>query len=61
MSVAPPIVIDLGKTRLEHVRQLPTGAGRLADDIQEVMRLVRLNANSESGNRVFLPVVVVYG
>ena len=61
MNVKSPIVIDLGKTRDEHVDQLRSGAGPIVEDLEEVMRLVRLNAGAEDGKRIFLPIVTVYG
>jgi hypothetical protein len=60
MSVTTPIVVDLGRTRDELIRQLHSGAGRMVEDVEEVMRLVRLNAGPERRNRIFLPIVVVY-
>jgi hypothetical protein len=61
MNVKSPIVIDLGKTRDENVDQLRIGAGPIVEDLEEVMRLVRLNAGAEGEKRIFLPVVTVYG
>jgi hypothetical protein len=67
MSVTTPIVVDLGRTRDELIQQLRSGDGRMVEDVEEVMRLVRLNAGPERRtgperrNRIFLPIVVVYG
>jgi hypothetical protein len=61
MSVTTPIVVDLGTTRDELIQQLRSGAGRMVEDVEEVMRLVRLNAGPECRNRIFVPIVVVYG
>jgi hypothetical protein len=60
MKVAPPIVVDLGRARPAKIRQFGTGAGQLADDVEEVMRLVRLDLGPADANRVFVPVVAVY-
>jgi hypothetical protein len=60
MSVTTPIVVDLGRTRDEQIDQLRSGSGQLVGDIEEVMRLVRLSAEAENGNRIFLPVVAIY-
>jgi hypothetical protein len=72
MNVAPPIVIDLGRARPQDVRELLHGAGKLLEELEEVMRLVQLNANRSNdnsdlnnsdlnnSNRHFVPVVAVY-
>jgi hypothetical protein len=59
-KVAAPIVVDLGRTRAAKIRQFGNGAGQLVDDIEEVMRLVRLDAGPQDPSRVFIPVVAVY-
>jgi hypothetical protein len=60
MNVASPIVVHLGRVRKEHIGELRSGAGPIVEEIEEVMRLVRMNADVESAKRFFLPVVVVY-
>jgi hypothetical protein len=60
MSVAHPIVVDLGRIRDEQVEELRQGGRQLLDDVEEVMRLVRREAGADSGNKIFLPIVVVY-
>ncbi len=59
-KVAAPIVVDLGRTDAAKIRQFGDGAGQLVDDVEEVMRLVRLDAGPQGTNRVFVPVVAVY-
>jgi hypothetical protein len=60
MKVTSPIVVHLGKVRKEHIGELRARAGPIVEDIEEVMRLVRMNADLGVANRVVLPVVVVY-
>jgi hypothetical protein len=60
MSVAPPIVIDLGRARGKDVKELLHGAGELLEELEEVMRLVHHKANPSNSNRLLLPVVAVY-
>lgn len=61
MTVAPPIVIDLGRVLGHEIEMLREGRGRLVEDLEEVMRLVRLRANPDDNNtRIFLPIVAVY-
>lgn len=59
-KVAAPIVVDLGSTRDAKIRQFGDGTGQLVEDIEEVMRLVRLDAGAQDPTRVFIPVVAVY-
>jgi len=60
MKVELPIVVDLGRARDQQISELRHGSGRLTEDVEEVMRLVRLNAEPASGKKVFLPVVAIY-
>jgi hypothetical protein len=59
-KVATPIVVDLGKVGHEDIEQLREGDGRLRDDAEEVMRLVRAKVERTGGNRVTLAIVAVY-
>ena len=60
MLVAPPIVVDLGKASDDELDLLMQGKGPLAEDIEEVMRLLRRDTGPQTGDRVFLPVVATY-
>jgi len=59
-KIAPPIVIDLGRTRRAHVVELSRGVGRLADEVEEVMRQIRASTGPQREDRVFLPIVALY-
>ncbi len=60
MNVTSPIVISLGTARNEQVDLLRSGAGQILEDIEEVMKLVRLSAGDNGDRCVFLPIVAVY-
>ena len=61
MTVAPPIVIDLGRVLGREIEMLREGRGRLVEEVEEVMRLVRQRANPDDNvTRIFLPIVAVY-
>jgi hypothetical protein len=60
MKIASPIVIDLGRARAKDVGDLLQGAGNLLEELEEVMRLVQLNANWNNGETRLVPVVAVY-
>jgi hypothetical protein len=60
MTVAPPIVIDLGRVPGREIDRLRQGRGPLVEDLEEVMRLVRLRARPDSNTTTFLPIVAVY-
>jgi hypothetical protein len=60
MNVASPIVVHLGKVYKDHIDELRGGAGPIVEDLEEVMQMVRRNADLEGAKRIFLPVVVVY-
>jgi hypothetical protein len=59
-KVAAPIVIDLGRTRQATIRQFRAGTGQIVDDVEEVMRRVRLDLGPQDAARVFIPIVAVY-
>jgi hypothetical protein len=59
-NVAPPIVIDLGRLDRDEVRLLREDNGRLRDDVEDVMRLVRDKLGTDGGDRLLVAVVAVY-
>lgn len=59
MRTATPIVIDLGRTKKEHIDQLRAGAGPLVEEVTEVMRRIEARIGAEAGERIFLPVVAL--
>ena len=59
-NVTSPIVVDLGEIREAQIRALRNGAGGLADEVEEVLRLVRRDADADGGSRVFVPIVAIY-
>jgi hypothetical protein len=60
MSVTSPLVVSLGKVRKQQIDELRRGVGPIVEDVAEVMKVVRTNADLEREKRVFLPVVVLY-
>ena len=60
MSIARPIVVDLGRISSDKIDRLRQGDGQLLEDVEEVMRLVRLRADPDKSNRIFLPIIAVY-
>jgi hypothetical protein len=59
-KVKSPIVVDLGKTRRADVDELRNCAGRLVEDVEQVMRLVRADLDAQDDKRILLPLVVIY-
>ena len=57
---APPVVLDLGKTKKKLIRALKRGEGKLMDDVAEAVEAVRSNLSSELDGKVLIPVVIVY-
>jgi hypothetical protein len=60
ISIAPPIVIDLGKIDRGSFEALHKGNGRVQEEIAAVLQLVRPRVAQESGNRSLVAVVAVY-
>jgi hypothetical protein len=59
-KVGLPLVIDLGQIESGEIGQLVIGTGKVLDDIDMAMGLVCQHIDSNGGDRVLLPVVVVY-
>jgi hypothetical protein len=57
---APPVVLDLGKTKKKLIRALKRGEGKLIEDVTEAVEAVRSNLSSELDGKVLVPVVIVY-
>jgi len=60
MIIASPIVIDLGVAREMDIKELLHGTGKLLEEVEQVMRLVRERTAQESSKGVLIPVVAVY-
>jgi hypothetical protein len=60
MIIAPPIVIELGEIGDAQLNELLGGSGKLFEEVQEVMRLVRRGTAHEHRARTLLPIVAVY-
>jgi hypothetical protein len=60
MNFVTPLVIELGEAAEADVEALLEGKGTLADDIEEVMRLIRQHASASKDARIFVPVVAIY-
>ena len=58
MEIGSPIVIDLGKVRNADIKELFSGKGKLLEEVNEVMRL--LKAAQGSSGRILVPIVAAY-
>jgi hypothetical protein len=59
-NIAPPIVVELGRISHADVEKLREGKGQAAEDVEELMRLLRLKSGPDRTDRVFVPIVVLY-
>ena len=59
-NITPPIVVELGRISRADVEKLREGKGQAAEDVEELMRLLRLKAGPDRADRVFVPIVVLY-
>jgi hypothetical protein len=60
LDQAPPVVLDLGKTKKKLIRALKRGEGKLMEDVSEAVEAVRANLSPELDGKVLVPVVIVY-
>jgi hypothetical protein len=59
-KVRPPLVIDLGRIGREDLAELLNGDGKVVEELDMAMGLVRQHFQSNDGSPVLLPMVVVY-
>ena len=55
-----PIVIDVGRASRRNVRQLASGTGRLAADVDDALSDVTASLGEEAEGKQLIPVVLVY-
>jgi hypothetical protein len=60
MNISAPIVIDLGQVRNAQIDELFRESGQLLEDVNEVLRLVRLKVVEKPGTQLLFPIVAVY-
>jgi hypothetical protein len=60
MAITSPIVVDLGSMTDLEVKELLSGAGRLRDELTEVIRRVRASVAAQDDEMFLIPVVAVY-
>jgi len=58
--VNPPVIIDAGKAKKRHVRQLSRGCGRLTSDVDQAVAQVTATLGDQGDSRQIVPVVLVY-
>lgn len=56
----PAVVIDLGKVKRKSIRQLKEGQGKILQEVDDVVGMVREELAGELEGREILPVVVLY-
>jgi hypothetical protein len=58
--VNPPVIIDAGKAKKRHVRQMSRGCGKLMSDVDQAVAQVTSTLGDQADNRQIVPVVLVY-
>jgi hypothetical protein len=59
-KVRRPLVIDLGQIKREDIDELVSGGGRVLDEVDMAIGLVRERIDFNGSDQVLLPMVVVY-
>jgi hypothetical protein len=54
------MVVELGDVADADLEALASGTGRVADEVEEVMRLVRERYGTSHGEKTLVPIVAVY-
>jgi hypothetical protein len=60
MTYVLPIVVELGDVADADLAALTSGTGRVADEVEEVMRLVRERCGTSHDGKILVPVVAAY-
>jgi hypothetical protein len=60
MTNVLPIVVELGDVVDADLAALTTGTGAVADEVEEVMRVVRERCARSQDKRTLVPIVAVY-
>jgi hypothetical protein len=56
-----PLILDLGKRGKKTVRRLRKGRGPAMAEVRDVLEQVQAELAEEAGDKVLLPVIVLYG
>jgi hypothetical protein len=59
-KVRRPLVIDLGQIKREDIDELVSGGGRVLDEVDMAIGLVRERIDFNGSDQVLLPMVVMY-
>ena len=59
-SPRAPIVVDLGKRRRKHIKQLGDGVGPIARDVAEVLAHLKAELSAELDGQPLVPIVLIY-
>jgi hypothetical protein len=60
MTIASPIIIDLGNAQESHINELLDGGGELLEEVNQAMQLVHKRTAQENGTRILVAIVAVY-
>jgi len=60
MTYVLPIVIELGNVADADLAALTSGTGNLADEVEEVMRIIGERCAKSQDGRTLIPIVAVY-
>jgi hypothetical protein len=56
----PPIIIRAGKIRDKDIEDLRAQTGKLVEDVNEIVDLVRSDPGVQVDRKLFVPVIVIF-
>lgn len=59
-DVAAPVLVDVGKRRTKHLRQLARREGPLVAEVNGVIEQVRTELAGELAGKTLVPLVIIY-
>lgn len=55
-----PVLLEVGKRKGKHIKDLKQGRGPLMDEVEKTLENVRAQLKAEGDNKELLPLVLVY-
>jgi hypothetical protein len=60
LEMTQPVIIDLGRQKVRDLKDLKKGAGKLWDEVLDIVEEVKDQLDDKAGGKVFIPVVMIY-
>jgi hypothetical protein len=59
-EMTQPIIVDLGKQKTSHIKDLKAGEGELWDEVLDVVDEVKEMLGEEAAGKLMVPIIMIY-